>query len=163
MNSSTCGLAHLMCTQKSQSTGKTIHMYKVKHHYEKPKRAQDGTVEVLSCLIALIHYAELHWICWVQHENKTWPLISASAVVWSAHQDRQVGKFKSIILFGLWFWNHCTLQRVVLCGRWLRCYNYHYNYTGMFPSWRAPWNYSPVTWPGFLIVLVRWTIALFLA
>lgn len=71
-------------------------------------------------------------------------------------QDWRVGQFKSIILFGLWFWNHCTLQRVVLCGRWLWCYNYHYNYTGVFPSWRAPWNYSPVTWPGFLIVLEWW-------
>lgn len=170
-------------------------------------RAQGGTVEVLFCLIALTRAAELHWICWVQHENKTRPLISASAVGWNEwvekghghrrgrqtihsicvcwhlhghsqerqqihfqsevnpteSQHRQGGKFKSITLFGLRFWNHCTLQRVLLCGRWLRCYNYHYNYTGMFPSWPAPWSYSPVTWPGFLIVLAQWAIAFFLA
>lgn len=199
----------LIYTEKSQSSGKTVYTYKVKCGYEKPMRAQDGTLQVLFCLVALTRSAELHWICWVQHENKKWPLISASAVGWresvekkhrrgrqdihsicvcwhlhghsqerqihfqsevnpTESQDRRVGKFKSITLFGLWFWNHCTLQRVVLCGRWLRCYNYHYNYTGMFPSWNymelhSPWNYSPVTWAGFLIVLARWVIAFFLA
>lgn len=164
-------------------------------------RAQAGTVEVLFCLVAPTCSPELHWICWVWHKNKNQPLISASAVGWSASvekkhqrgrqnihsicvcwhlhghsqekqihfqsevnptesQDWRVGKFKSITLFGLWFWNHCT-QRVVVCGRWLRCSNYHSNYTGMFPPWRAPWNYSPVTWPGFLIVLAQWMIAFF--
>lgn len=183
-----------ICTEKSQSSGKTICTYKVKCGYEKSMRDSDETVDVIS--VSLLWHT-LHWICWVQHENKTRPLSSASAVAssesverkhrrggqtipwicvcWCPHshsqesqihfqsevsptegQDRQ---FKSIILFGLWFWNHCTVQRVVLCGWWLQCYNYHYNYTGMFPSWRAPWNYNPVTWPGFLIVLVRWAIA----
>ena len=99
-------------------------------------------------------------VCWHLHGHSQERQIHCqSGVTPTQSQDRWAGTFKSIILFGLWFWNHCTLQRVVLCGRWLQCYNYHHNYTGTFPSWRAPWNHSPVTWPGFTIVLVRWTIA----
>lgn len=101
-------------------------------------------------------------VCWQPHGHSRQRRIRfQSEVNQSESQDWRVGKFTSIILFGLWFWNHCALQRVVLCGWWLRCYNYHYNYTGMFPSWRAPWNYSPVTWPEFLIVLTRWTAAFY--
>lgn len=101
-------------------------------------------------------------VCWHMHGHSQERQTHFQSEVNPAEsQDWRVRQFKSIILFGLWFWNHCTLQRVVLCGRWLWCCNYHYNYTGTFPSWRAPWSYSPVTWPGFLIVLERWRVFFF--
>lgn len=116
-------------------------------------------------LTALTSPAELHWISWVRHKNKnSSPNFTTSHWLLQGHsQEQQMlcgsqvspaessqGSSRALYCLD----SDCGI--CAACGRWLGCYNYHSNYIGTFPPWRAPWNYSPVTWPGFLILLPQW-------